>query len=449
MKKRLPKLNKQSYGLIFMAAFIVIGVVALVLTKAATPTAVLSLSPSSGSVNNGSSITVGLYEDSGSQAINSVSVGVSYDASKLTFVSATVPTTGTPFTTATCPDLAGGSGSVTVTCFISPSAAAPSVTGKQLIANLVFTAKVGTGSTSLNFQNVSSEKSAVFLAGTGENIWNGGTTGATFSLTTPDTTAPSISWTAPANGATVSGSAVAVTAGVTDGTAVSSVNLYVGTSTTPITMTGSAGNYTYTWDSTKVADGATSLTIKAKDPAGNEGVATRSVTVNNAKPNLTVSSVSLSPTAPNTGDLVTVSAVVTNNGTAAIAVGTSYSTVFKVDSATLSTVADSAGLAVNGAKTITSTVKWTAAMGGHSLTAETDSAKAITEINESDNIAGKSIVVYTLGDTNGSGDVTITDLNTVLNNWGKAGQSRTTGDLNGDGNVTITDLNQVLNNWTR
>lgn len=449
MKKLTQKLSKQTYGLLFIASFIVIGVVALVFTKAATPTAVLSLTPASASVNNGSNITIGVYEDSGTQEVNSVSVGLAYDTTKFTFVSASVPSSGSPFTSGNCPDLTGGSGTVTITCFILPTSTPSSVTGKQLIANVVFTAKVGTGTSSISFQNVSAEKSAVFLAGTGENIWNGVTTGGTYNLVTPDTTAPSISWTAPASGATVSGSSVSVTAGVTDGTSVSSVNLFVGSSTTPIALTGSGGTYSYTWDSTKVSDGATTLTIKAKDPAGNEGVATRSVTVNNAKPNLSVSAVTLSPANPNTGDQVTISTVVTNNGTAAIASGTSYSTVFKADSTTLSTVADTAGLAIGAAKTITSTVKWTAVLGSHTLSAQTDSTSAITETNESDNVATKSLVVYTLGDTNNSGDVTVTDLNAVLNNWGKTGQSRTTGDLNGDGSVTITDLNQVLNNWTR
>jgi hypothetical protein len=58
-------------------------------------------------------------------------------------------------------------------------------------------------------------------------------------------------------------------------------------------------------------------------------------------------------------------------------------------------------------------------------------------------------VTLILGDTNGSGTVTIIDLNAVINHWGLTGQTRANGDLTGDGNVTISDLNQVLNNWTR
>ncbi|HXT42256.1 MAG TPA: Ig-like domain-containing protein, partial [Candidatus Angelobacter sp.] len=96
-----------------------------------------------------------------------------------------------------------------------------------------------------------------------------------------DATPPTVSMTAPANGATVSGSSVAVTANASDNVGVSSVqfkldgaNLGVPFRTAP---------YNLGWDSTAVADGSHSLTAVATDAAGNQATATLAmVTVSNS-----------------------------------------------------------------------------------------------------------------------------------------------------------------------
>jgi Bacterial Ig domain len=95
----------------------------------------------------------------------------------------------------------------------------------------------------------------------------------------PDTTPPTTSITAPANGATVSGT-VSISASAADNVGVTKVELYVD-SALKTTLTSSP--YTYSWNTTTVANGAHSIVSKAYDAAGNVGTsATVSVTVSNS-----------------------------------------------------------------------------------------------------------------------------------------------------------------------
>jgi chitodextrinase len=99
----------------------------------------------------------------------------------------------------------------------------------------------------------------------------------------PDTTPPSVSVSAPAPGATVSGTAVAVSAAASDDIGVAGVQFrldgadLVAEDTTP--------PYSVVWDSTKVANGSHTLGAVARDPAGNVAAAPAvTVTVANAAP---------------------------------------------------------------------------------------------------------------------------------------------------------------------
>ena len=96
----------------------------------------------------------------------------------------------------------------------------------------------------------------------------------------PDTTPPTASMTAPANGSTVSGSSVTVSANATDNVAVASVQFRLdGMDLGPL---DSAAPYSYVWDTTTLANGPHSLTAIARDAAGNSTTAsTVNVTVNN------------------------------------------------------------------------------------------------------------------------------------------------------------------------
>jgi hypothetical protein len=95
-----------------------------------------------------------------------------------------------------------------------------------------------------------------------------------------DTTPPSTSVTAPANGATVS-STVNVTATASDNIGVTKMEIYIdGTLKASNT---SATSLTYSWNTTTAANGSHTIVSKAYDAAGNVGTsATISVTVSNA-----------------------------------------------------------------------------------------------------------------------------------------------------------------------
>ena len=95
-----------------------------------------------------------------------------------------------------------------------------------------------------------------------------------------DTTPPSTSVTAPANGATVS-STVSVTATASDNIAVTKMEIYIdGTLRTSNT---SATSLTYSWNTTTFANGSHTIVSKAYDAAGNVGTSsTITVTVSNA-----------------------------------------------------------------------------------------------------------------------------------------------------------------------
>ncbi|MFN7942727.1 MAG: Ig-like domain-containing protein [Thermoanaerobaculia bacterium] len=94
----------------------------------------------------------------------------------------------------------------------------------------------------------------------------------------PDTTPPTTSITAPANGATVSGT-TSVTASASDNVGVSSVEFYIDGA---LKGSDTSSPYSYSWNTTTYANGSHSIFSKAYDAAGNVGTSsTISVTVNN------------------------------------------------------------------------------------------------------------------------------------------------------------------------
>ncbi|HZH79208.1 MAG TPA: Ig-like domain-containing protein, partial [Archangium sp.] len=125
-----------------------------------------------------------------------------------------------------------------------------------------------------------------------------------------DTTAPTASLTAPASGATVSGT-LTLSASVSDDFGVARVDFYV--DSTLVGSTVPFSPYSITWDARSVANGAHSLYVVAYDAAGLSGTsASVPITVNN---DLTAPTVSL--TAPTSGITVastgTVSASASDN----------------------------------------------------------------------------------------------------------------------------------------
>ena len=130
------------------------------------------------------------------------------------------------------------------------------------------------------------------------------------STSTGDTTPPSTSITAPANGATVSGTTT-VTASASDNVGVSKVEFYLDGA---LKTTDTASPYSWSWDTTTAANGSHSLVSKAYDAAGNVGTsATITVTVSNSTSSQLLGNPGFENGSTNTAPWTTSSGVVSNS----------------------------------------------------------------------------------------------------------------------------------------
>ena len=89
---------------------------------------------------------------------------------------------------------------------------------------------------------------------------------------------PAIEWSAPASGATVSGSSVPLTAVTSDPVGIKNVSYTVNGNSVG---TVSSSPYTLDWDSTSVVDGNYTIVAKATDEAGLTATASENITVAN------------------------------------------------------------------------------------------------------------------------------------------------------------------------
>jgi hypothetical protein len=98
-----------------------------------------------------------------------------------------------------------------------------------------------------------------------------------------DTTPPTVSLTAPLNGATVSGATVTVSANASDNVGVLGVQFLV--DGTPFGAEDTAAPYSIAWDSTSVVNGVYTLSARARDAAGLQTTSAGiPVTVSNTQP---------------------------------------------------------------------------------------------------------------------------------------------------------------------
>jgi hypothetical protein len=176
-----------------------------------------------------------------------------------------------------------------------------------------------------------------------------------FSVAAPDTTAPVVSVSAPAAGATVSGT-VSVSASASDNVGVAGVQFLVDGAN--LGAEDTVAPYTLNWSTTTAGNGVHLVSARARDAAGNQTTsATVSVTVANAAPDTTPPTVALS--GPTAG--ATVSGTVSVSATASDNVGV-VGVQFLLDGVALGAEDTTAPYAVSW-----STV--TASNGAHSLAA--------------------------------------------------------------------------------
>lgn len=137
----------------------------------AAVTAPLSLSASASSVVQGGTVTVYVYENSGSEPVNAVQANFTYPASSLQYDSIS---NSSAF--GVVAQNSGGSGSVSIARgTISP------VTGQQLVASVTFTALASSGSAALAI----AAGSEVVSSTPPNNIVNGTSSGTSIALTAP------------------------------------------------------------------------------------------------------------------------------------------------------------------------------------------------------------------------------------------------------------------------
>ncbi|HEY4507661.1 MAG TPA: Ig-like domain-containing protein [Candidatus Paceibacterota bacterium] len=226
----------------------------------------------------------------------------------------------------------------------------------------------GTGGLTLTFAyTVQSGDTAADLdyTGTSALALNGGTikdpslNAATLTLPSPgaagslgankalviDTTGPTVALTAPADGASVAGASVTVSADASDGgTGVAGVQFKRNTNTA-IGAEDTTSTYGVTWNTTGLSDGSQTLIAVARDAAGNYATSTsRTVTVDNTAPTVLNASSTAAAGAYNEGDTIDIdiqfAEAVTSTGlvTVTLETGTTDRTcTFSVSAATYGT----------------------------------------------------------------------------------------------------------------
>ncbi len=180
----------------------------------------------------------------------------------------------------------------------------------------------------------------------------------TVANTTPDTTPPTVSISAPTNGASVNGASVSITANASDNVGVAGVQFKI--DGVNLGAEDTASPFSATWNTTTVANGSHTITAVARDAANNTTTSTGvGVTVNN--PDITPPTVSV--TAPTngatvTGASVTVSANASDNiGVAGVQFKLDGVNIGSEDTSSPYSITWNTTTATNGSHTITAVAR--------------------------------------------------------------------------------------------
>jgi hypothetical protein len=475
----LGKMRDSRYGFaVFGLVFAAIGGYVLLFASHAAPTAPsIYITPSTKTYAANATFTVQVRENSGATSVNAVQANFSYPASLLTFQS--IDTTGTAFSTIA--PSSGGNGSVNLAQGVIGG-----TSGDQLIATITFKAGATGGSAALAFTSgtvVLNSSTNADILGSLANAF-----GANFLI---DTTAPTVSITSPANGASISsGSTQTVSVTATDNDSVSSVDFYIdGAKVSTLT----APPYNYSWNTTGVALGNHTLQAKATDPSGNLGSSTLfTVSVaDKTPPTVSITSPSNSTVLKGTVN-ITANAADNAGGTGVSKVefyvdgllkstDTSSPYAFSWDSTTASNASHSltataydgavpANSTTSGAVSVTVDNSSPTTPGALSMTGNTFTSISLSWGASTDNIGVTGYRISRNGNvlaTTSAQTLTYTDsglatgtsynysvvaLDAVGNASAASSLTASTvaskiGDLNADNQVDITDLSILLSNW--
>jgi chitodextrinase len=485
--------NKSRFNVAVSSAAAAVALVAgaVLLSTHAAGVGVLSLSPATANVSLGSTVTVTILENSSTTSVNSVEADLTYDQSKLQFVS--VSTSTSPFTLVA--RATGGSGSVLV-----GSATTTPVSGQQTVAVVTFTA-IGTGNAPISFSATS---------GLAESTNNTDILGSTVNstITIKDNTSPSTPTSLSVGTRTATSISFSWNAS-TDNVGVTGYTIY--RNGTPINTTTST-NYT---DSGLTPSTSYSYRVAAYDAAGNDSAQSTalstSTTADTTKPSVptglsagtrTVTSIAFSWSASTDNVAVTgykiyrdgtqiattASRSYTDNG---LTPGSPFSyTVAAYDAAgntslpstalSTATLADSTaptvptGLSASNITSSSVRLSWTAStdnvgVAGYNVyrdnvkiastvsTNYTDTGlspgatytytiAAYDSVNTSAKSSGRTVTTLVVpGDANGDGHVDMLDLSILATSWLSSSDLRA--DFNHDNIVNFLDLSIMASNW--
>jgi Concanavalin A-like lectin/glucanases superfamily/Bacterial Ig domain len=269
---------------------------------------------------------------------------------------------------------------------------------------------------SISWNTTTAAKGAHTLSARARDAAGNQTTSTVVNVTVSnDTTPPTVSMTAPANNATVSGT-VTVSANASDNVGVAGVQFLLDGAALGAEDTTSP--YSISWNSATVANGAHTLSARARDAAGNQTTSTVvNVTVSNTAPDTTPPTVSM--TAPANGASVSGSVTVSANASDNVGVA---GVQFLLDGAAL-------GAEVTTAPYSTTWNSATATNGAHTLSARARDAagnqttSAVLNVTVTGGVSGL-VAAFSFNEGTGT---TLHDLSGNGNNGAITGGVWTTG----------------------
>jgi hypothetical protein len=264
---------------------------------------------------------------------------------------------------------------------------------------------------------------------------NNNTTSSVRSFTIPDTTAPTVTLTAPTNGSTVSGTIVA-TANASDNIGVTKVEFYVdGT----LKATDTVSPYSASIDTAALTNGTRSFTARAYDAANLSTTSTAaSVTVNNV----------VTPPSDTTPPVVSVSAPAassTVSGTITVTANASDASGIKQVQFYVDNVLKSTDTTAPYSFSLDTT---TLSNASHAFKAvATDNSTNANQTTSATINATVSNSVLKPADINADGSINVLDLSILASKYGQTGSSLGRADINADGTVNVLDLSILASNY--
>jgi hypothetical protein len=314
----------------------------------------------------------------------------------------------------------------TNTVSVSAPDATSSVSKVELLVNGALSATLTSSPYNFSWNTTGLAEGTYTLTAKAYDTFNNVSTSSATTVTIKDATAPTVSITAPANGATNLAGTVSVNANAADnsgGKGLSKVEFYVDGA---LKSTDTTSPYSYAWDTKTATDGSHTLSAKAFDNA--------TVPNSTTSANFTVS--------VDNSDRVAPSAPLNLRSTSATFTGISLAWNASTDNVGVTGYQ----LTRNGAVIYSGT---SLSYNDTSLASGTTYAYSVTAVDVSGNrstATNASLATLQLktGDINQDNAINAFDLSLLLSKWNT---SDSTADINKDNTINAFDLSILLSNW--